>query len=122
MNSMNKGIGIDLVEIEDIKSRLSEAFIERILSKREYAYFITITHPQRKLEYLAGRFAAKEAYTKAYGEFDERLSFYQVEVLRKENGVPYIESTYSEDDDVYVSISHTKHYAIAMVMIEKKTK
>lgn len=118
MNSMSN-IGIDLVEINDIKKRLSERFIERILGSNELLYYHSITHPKRKLEYIAGRFAAKEAYVKAYRLIEEPLDFKDVEVLNDPTGVPKLSSKYRPNDQVIISLSHTKNYAIAVVMITR---
>jgi holo-[acyl-carrier protein] synthase len=113
-------VGIDLVEFEDLKARMSARFVHRILSKRELALYDKIHHPQRKLEFLGGRFAAKEAYTKAYRSFETPLNFVDVEVLKDEDGAPYIESPYRKEDKVDVSISHSPSYVVAICIVEKK--
>ena len=115
---MSKEIGVDIVEFADIKERISDKFIKRILSNRELERYNKITNEQRKLEYIAGRFAAKEAYTKVYKKFLTPLNFVDVEVLTDEFGAPYIESKYMPDDIVKVSISHSKNYVIAMCIKE----
>ena len=117
MSIMIDGVGIDLVELDDLKVRVNDQFVERILCSEELAYYQKVTHPVRKLTYLAGRFAAKEAYVKAYQSFDKTLNFKDVKVLMKDNGVPFIESSYRPSDTVKVSISHTDNYAVAIVMV-----
>jgi holo-[acyl-carrier protein] synthase len=113
-------IGIDLVEFEDLKSRTSSRFVSRILSKRELAIYEQIKNPQRKLEFLGGRFAAKEAYTKAYRKFEAPLNYIDVEILKDELGAPYIESKYRKEDKVEISISHSPSYVVAICMVEKR--
>ncbi|KFZ27697.1 MAG: Holo-[acyl-carrier-protein] synthase [Candidatus Izimaplasma bacterium HR2] len=115
---MSKEIGVDIVEFADIKERISDKFIKRILSNRELERYNKITNEQRKLEYIAGRFAAKEAYTKVYKKFLTPLNFVDVEILTDEFGAPYIESKYMPEDIVKVSISHSKNYVIAMCIKE----
>ncbi|MCK5761520.1 MAG: holo-ACP synthase [Candidatus Izimaplasma sp.] len=115
---MSKAVGIDIVEFSQIKAKLSDKFINRILSKNELARYSTITHEQRKLEYIAGRFAVKEAYTKVYKEFTEPLNFIDVEVLNDELGAPYIVSKYMPKDILLVSISHSANYVVAIVTKE----
>jgi holo-[acyl-carrier protein] synthase len=115
---MSKDIGVDIVEFSEISERLSERFIKRILSKRELARYNEITNEHRRLEYIAGRFAAKEAYTKVYKKFLTPLNFTDVEVLTDEFGAPYIESSYMPDDIVKVSISHSRNYVIAVCIKE----
>lgn len=115
---MSKEIGVDIVEFADIKERISDRFINRILSIRELERYNKITNEQRKLEFIAGRFAAKEAYTKVYKRFLTPLNFVDVEILTDEFGAPYIESKYMPNDVVKVSISHSKNYVIAMCIKE----
>lgn len=115
---MNKEIGIDIVEFAQIKEKINSKFINRILSKREIERYESISNKKRKLEYIAGRFAAKEAYTKVYKKFLTPLNFVDVEVLTDEFGAPYIESSYKPKDIVKVSISHSKNYVIAICLKE----
>lgn len=115
---MNKDIGIDIVEFAQIKEKINDKFINRILSKRELERYESISNEQRKLEYIAGRFAAKEAYTKVYKKFLTPLNFIDVEVLTDEFGAPYIESNYMPEDVVKVSISHSKNYVVAICLKE----
>ena len=62
------GIGIDLIEIERIKNLQNQTkFIERILTIEERDKLNQYTHEQRRLEFLAGRFTVKEAFSKALG-------------------------------------------------------
>ena len=116
---MSKAVGIDIVEFNQIKAKLSDKFIKRILSSNELIRYNTITNKQRKLEYISGRFAAKEAYTKIYKKFDEHLNFTDVEVLNDELGAPYIKSKYRPEDTVLVSISHSDNYVVAICTLEK---
>ena len=115
---MSKAVGIDIVEFSQIKAKLSDKFIKRILSENELARYNSITHEQRKLEYISGRFAAKEAYTKVYKKFTEPLNFVDVEVLNDEFGAPYIVSKYMPEDTILVSISHSPNYVVAIVTKE----
>jgi len=115
---MNKNIGIDIVEIEEIKEKLSDRFVRRILSKEELERYYEIKNTERRIQYLAGRFAAKEAYTKVYRKFDTPLNFTDVTILNDDHGAPYIKSTYRPSDILSVSISHSRNYAIAIVYKE----
>lgn len=115
---MSKEIGIDIVEFAQIKEKLNERFINRILSKRELERYKSISNEQRRLEYISGRFAAKEAYTKVYKSFKTPLNFVDVEVLTDDFGAPYIESKYMSEDIIKVSISHSKNYVIAVCLKE----
>ena len=111
---MSKLVGIDIVEFEEIKERLSDRFIQRILSKKEQERYFKMKSTDARIAYLAGRFAAKEAYTKVYKNFDHSLNFTDVEILNDEYGAPYIISKYRPEDTIEVSISHSRNYAVAV--------
>ena len=60
--------GVDIVSISRVEAaskRSGDAFWRRVLSEEERA--IIPSHETRKIEFLAGRFAAKEAVSKALG-------------------------------------------------------
>lgn len=112
---MIKGIGVDLVEIERIQKNEDRIqFIERILSPEEQVLYQELSHPKRKSEFLAGRFAVKEAYSKALGTGIGKVRFKDIIVLNDEKGKPYLKN----DPSALVSISHSDHYCVAMVIIE----
>ena len=115
---MSKAIGIDIVEFKQILPKLNDKFINRILSKNELIRYNSITNEQRRLEYISGRFAVKEAYTKIYRRFDKPLNFTDVEVLNDEFGAPYIISSYKPEDKILVSISHSANYVVAICIKE----
>ena len=115
---MSKAVGIDIVAFNQIKEKLSDKFIKRILSKTELERYNSINNNQRKLEYISGRFAVKEAYTKLYKRFDEHLNFTDIEVLNDEFGAPYILSKYRPTDAILVSISHSNNYVIAICILK----
>lgn len=116
---MIKGIGVDITEIARVKRILERQprFPERILTTNELKRFEQLTG-QRKMEYFAGRFAAKEAFSKANGTgIGHQLSFLDIEISVDKAGKPCIISPISKG--VHVSISHSKEYAIAQVVIEE---
>lgn len=115
---MSREVGIDIVEFAEMKEKISDKFKHRVLSIEELKCYDSINNEKRKLEYLAGRFAAKEAYTKVYKSFDEPLNFVDVEVLSDEFGAPYIVSKYRPKDRIKVSISHSKNYVVAICIKE----
>lgn len=112
-----EGIGIDLVEFEEMRDHHSDKFVDRVLCEEERGVYDSMGTDKRKLEYLAGRFAAKEAYTKAYGSFDTPLNFKDVSVLADETGRPVIQSSYRPEDICHVSISHSRHYVVAICQV-----
>lgn len=119
---MIKGIGIDIVEIERMNDLLlrNERIKERVLTGSEMRVFETLPF-KRQVEFLAGRFAAKEAFSKAYGTgIGKDLSFQDIEVTTDERGKPYIVKPFHEG--VHLSITHSDNYAFAQVIIESVEK
>lgn len=112
------GIGIDIVEIGRIKKMMEKQskFVQRILTDREQDVLQALTG-DRKAEYLAGRFAAKEAYAKAVGTgIGKDLSFRDIEIQKDERGKPFIVKP--KQTGVHLSISHSEEYAVAQVVLE----
>lgn len=118
---MIKGIGIDLIELERIKKSLkkNDRLVSRILTQEERNVFRVLKSERRQIEFLAGRFAAKEALAKATGQGIGRLSFQDIEVLPNKKGAPIMSVRGFETYHIYVSITHSEHYAMAQVIIEK---
>ena len=87
---MITGIGLDLVDLKKIDKiiKKSDKFPKRILSERELEIFGALSEPRKK-EFLAGRFAAKEAFSKALGTGVRGFNLNDVEILRDSLGAPY---------------------------------
>ncbi|WP_226585446.1 holo-ACP synthase [Halobacillus litoralis] len=117
---MIKGIGVDMVELSRIKQSIKRnpRFVQRILTDREYKRFLELKE-KRQVEYLAGRFAVKEAFAKAAGTGIGKLGFRDIEVLSNETGAPELTSKGYEHLKVWVSISHSEDHAIAQVVLEQ---
>lgn len=103
-------IGNDIVNISRIEDPLRLA--RKILSKKEMEIFETKTNKQ---EFIAGRFAAKEAFMKAIGKGFAGISISEIEVLYDEDGAPYI---FYKDKTYSCSISHDGGIATAVVLFE----
>lgn len=110
------GVGIDSVELSRIEKLDKNVFSKRILSSEELNIYNTFTSEKRKIEYLAGRFAGKEAFSKAYGTGIGELKFKDISILNNEDGKPII---LYKDLSVHISITHTNIHAMAFVVIEK---
>ena len=110
--SLNK-IGIDLVHLVRFEDKITnEKFINKVLTKNEQVIFKQLDNPQRKIQFLAGRFACKEAYAKALKKGIGLVNFHDIEVLYDELKAPC-----ANKKNVEVSISHDGEYVIAMVMV-----
>lgn len=118
---MIKGIGIDLVDINRMKKSMEKnsRFIKRILTTEEEEIFQHITATQRQAEFVAGRFAVKEAFAKALGTgIGKEISFQDISVTKSENGAPIVNVKNCEYK-IWVSISHTESNAIAQIVLEE---
>lgn len=121
-----KGIGIDLVELDDFRKRLSDELIQQLFLPGETAY---CRSQVRYWENFAARFAAKEALFKALGAgLSHGLRFTDVEVIRNpESGAVSLSLTGRARvisiekgiDELSLSISHTRRYAVAVVLAQQ---
>ena len=110
------GIGTDLVEVARIKAFAQKpGALERIFSPEEIAYCLS---RKNKYEHLAVRFAAKEAVFKAL-PFDG-IAFKKITVVNLESGRPQVRVQDKRADrlTIFISLSHTRRYATAQVVIE----
>jgi holo-[acyl-carrier protein] synthase len=121
------GVGIDIIEVARIRSsyeRFGERFLNRLLHPNEIAYCLSHKVPA---PFLAARFAAKEAISKAFGTgIGAQLGWQDMEVGRKESGEPFVilhegGKKLLEDRKarvVLISLSHTQEHAAAVAILE----
>lgn len=118
------GIGTDIIEIDRIAQISPERFSRRILNEDELIYY---SHSKRIVEHLAGRFAAKEAISKALGTgIGAELSFRDISIIKDEKGAPRVQLSKQVMDyffpnrnaKIHLSISHSRRYAVATAVIE----
>ena len=113
------GHGIDIEELASIQNAVEkrEGFAQRVLTDKEMERFSSLKG-RRQIEYLAGRWSAKEAFSKAMGTGIGKLGFQDLEVLNNERGAPYFsKSPFS--GKVWLSISHTDQFVTASVILEE---
>ena len=84
------GHGIDIEELASIQNAVEkrEGFARRVLTDKEMERFSSLKG-RRQFEYLAGRWSAKEAFSKAMGTGIGKLGFQDLEILNNEKGAPY---------------------------------
>lgn len=114
------GHGIDLQEIGAIKEAYQKktTFAKKVLTENELACFQALPEP-RSYAYLAGRWAAKEAFSKALGTGMVKLSFQDIEILTDDKGAPVVtRSPFA--GRIHVSISHSGPFVQASVILEEK--
>lgn len=124
------GTGIDLIEVARVATsveRFGERFLNRILLPDEIAYCKAHKTPA---PFIAARFAAKEAMSKAFGTgIGAQLGWHDMEIRRKESGEPYVvlhgngQKLLQERGGrvMLVSLSHTENYATAVAILESAT-
>ncbi|MBN2536725.1 holo-ACP synthase [candidate division WOR-3 bacterium] len=118
------GIGIDLVEVARVRralERYPERFRDRVFTPSEVAFCEGLAD---KYPSYAGRFAAKEAFSKALGTgLRGAIGWREIEVLDNERTRPGIAvsgraAALLGDRKVHLSITHLKDHASAVVLIE----
>jgi holo-[acyl-carrier protein] synthase len=127
------GIGTDIIDIRRLRATLQrrgERFAERVLGAQELAVYHarSARAAQRGLSYLATRFSAKEAFSKAIGlGMRMPMSWRACEILNAPGGKPVIqlhgalaEWFAARGLVAQVSVSDESDYAAAFVVVEAK--
>lgn len=121
------GIGTDIVEVARIEASINEfgdAFARRILAESEFASY---QQSQIKPRFLAKRFAAKEAFSKALGTgLRAPATFQNIAVSHDDLGKPILilaaelQSLLKTRNvtQMHISISDEKNLAAAFVVLE----
>lgn len=121
---MITGVGTDIISIDRIEyavEAFGTKFMQRILTLNERNYLIEIHNEESKIAYLAKRFAAKEAISKALGTgIGESLSFQDIEISNNALGKPIVSVSKFPDINIHLSLSDEKEgFAIAFAVAEK---
>jgi len=121
------GTGIDIIEVARVQGsvdRFGERFVKRVLLPDEIAYCQQHRVPG---PFIAVRFAAKEAISKAFGTgIGAQLGWHDMEIRHKESGEPYVvlhgggPTLFAARGakQLHVSLSHTANYAAAVAVLE----
>jgi holo-[acyl-carrier protein] synthase len=109
------GLGVDVVEVSRIaKAMENDRFLNRILTEEERG---TLDLEDKGiLQRVAGRWAAKEAASKAIPTLNH---WHDVEIFNREDGSPEITVHVPFEGKLWVSISHEKGHACAVVIAER---
>ncbi len=111
------GHGVDIIEtgrIEKAISRWGDNLLDHVFTPGEIEY---ARKHRFSAQHFAGRFAAKEAVLKAFGD-NRHLNWKDIEIVNEKNGRPvcrFKDNTF--DKRIFVSISHTPNYAVASAII-----
>jgi holo-[acyl-carrier protein] synthase len=117
-------LGVDLVEIERIVAvlgRFPDRFRRRVLTESEARYC------GRKVERIAGRWAAKEAISKVLGLGVRGVGWREIEVLPNWAGAPQVQlhgraaqrAELMDLEDLSVTISHERSMAVAVAIAHR---
>ena len=114
-------VGVDIIEIDRIEEAALSwqgSFLKRVYTEAE------LESSSNKPSSLAARFAAKEAVMKTLGTGAKGLGWKDIEILSNSDGAPFVRlygRAYDKAKEIgmsqfAISMSHSKHYAIAMVV------
>ena len=119
--------GVDIIEISRIKESietLGERFINRVFTEKEIEY--CESKKNQKYQHYAARFAAKEAVFKALSwklEDKYAICWKDIEVVDDKQGRPslnIIGMNLNDIENIDISLSHCKEYAVANVTVLTK--
>jgi holo-[acyl-carrier protein] synthase len=123
------GIGVDVLEpdrVERLLERYGERFARRVLTEQEWPAYLCSRRPHL---FVANRFAAKEAFSKAMGTgFRYPVTLGQIIVLQNRLGKPELSfrpdlQRLVESEGIvgwHVTISDEKSLACAVVVLERR--
>ncbi len=125
------GIGTDLCDIRRVQlalDRRGDRFAQKVLGDREYPLYAARSArvPVRGLRFLATRFAAKEAFSKAIGlGIRHPMTWRHCEVLKAPSGKPVIALSGelavwfdARQLQAHVTVTDEAEYACAFVVVE----
>jgi holo-[acyl-carrier protein] synthase len=126
------GIGTDIIRIERIAAALQRhgvRFAERILGAEELPKYLhrSAQHPARGIRFVATRFAAKEAFSKAIGlGMRMPMTWRSMQTVNAPSGKPMVRTSgtlalfmQQHGLTAQVSITDESDYAVAFVIVEK---
>jgi holo-[acyl-carrier protein] synthase len=124
---MIAGIGVDLANVprvEGLLSRHGDRFVRRILTEAEVAEIGSTGRPAR---FIAKRFAAKEAFSKAWGTgIGADLGWHDVAIAHDTRGKPSIvpsarlaAALRARGLRAHVTLTDEADHALAFVVLEK---
>ncbi len=128
------GIGTDICDVRRVKASLErhgERFAKKILSDAEYATWMARSQrwPERGLRYLATRFSAKEAFSKAIGlGMTMPMTWRVCEVSKLPSGKPVSVlhgdlKTWFESKSLtaHITVTDETDYAASFCVVEQTT-
>lgn len=121
------GLGTDIVDMERVR-RIAERFGDRFAGHILHPEELETWRENPRDTFLAGRFAAKEAVVKALGTgFSQGIRLADILVRKGADGEPILKLSGAAGEAaqaqgvtaLHLSISHDRHSALAVVILEK---
>jgi holo-[acyl-carrier-protein] synthase len=124
-------IGVDIVSIDRISKNIdkeSNKFINRVYTQDEIDF---CKNKINTAHHFAGRFAGKEAVSKALKlNWKTGINWRDIEILSNADGIPKViahgelKKIIDERNinDIQISISHEKNYAVAFAIVKEGNK
>jgi holo-[acyl-carrier protein] synthase len=121
LNAYMHCIGIDVIEIARIETAITRwggHFLKHVYTQRELGLC------RNRTPHLAAQFAAKEAVMKALGTGSPHIGWQEIEILSSSNGKPQVHLGGRAEikaqelglEEIVISLSHSRDYAIASVV------
>ena len=113
----NISIGTDIEEIKRFEGKETNfEFLSKVFTTAELEYSLKDRNPAK---HLCARFCAKEAIVKALSGINIKDVYYsEIEILNHSDGAPYATISKYPDIKIKISLSHSKEYATATVLLE----
>jgi holo-[acyl-carrier protein] synthase len=124
------GIGVDVIQNKRVRNLTSnKSFIKRTFGKKE---IVLLKKNLNKTNFMAKRFAAKEAFAKTIGTgFRYNLNFKDIEILNDKIGKPFFYKSKKINEiinkrfkikkyNLFLSISDEKDYSVAFTILQVK--
>ena len=121
------GVGVDVVDVDRMQFALERTprIRKRLFTEAEIAYCEKYRFAER---HYAGRWAAKEAVTKALG--CGLIQWNGVEVVRRPRSAPtvrisgkikkFADAVGVREEDLYISITHSELSAVAVCVVRRE--
>ncbi len=130
------GIGVDIVQITRIEKAMEkhgDKFAKKILSETEFKEYLEYESQaaNKKINFLAKHFAAKEAFAKALGTgFRDGLTLKQIQLSHNKTGQPVLIITGRAKQKIdklnirhyHVSLSDERDHVVAFVTLEGRVR
>lgn len=127
------GLGLDIVDISRIEKtygKFEDNFLKKVFSSNEILKFNDFSNKVSRIKFLAKRFAAKEAFSKAIGTGIGKINFNEIEIYNDNNGKPGITKTNKvnkiikdifniDNYQINISISDDANISQSIVIISK---